>query len=137
MEIPEGYVESVAPELFKFERVGDRLAGILTAIQKVRLLDEDTSQYKLVVEVLIETERGAMKFRPGFDVKSKLRRRMIGNQVLIKYLGTDPERGKDGNALKVFGVYWQPKAEGTKVADGPPQNKLDDGTYITDEDIPF
>jgi hemerythrin superfamily protein len=118
--VPNGFVEATAPELFKFEKKGDLLEGILLAV-KQEIIKGDR-----VLEMYVNTGRTVKKYRPGYDVKSKLKKDMIGKHVIIRYYGDDESKGKDGNAMKVFGLYYKPIAD----HDG-------DDPGITDEDIPF
>jgi hypothetical protein len=116
--VPAGFVEALAPELFKFEQKGQVLEGILVAM-KIEVIKGDR-----VLEMYINTGRKIVKYRPGYDVKSKLKKEMVMKHLLIRYYGDDEAKGKDGNAMKVFEVYYKPNTEG-------------DDPGITDDDIPF
>lgn len=120
--IPDGFKEAMAPELFKFEKKGDRLEGILMKAQTEMIKGDK------VLELYFSTGRKVVRYRPGFDVKSKMNNTMIGKHVIIDYIGDDESKGKEGNAMKVFGVYYK----AAEAANGDPS---DPG--ITDDDIPF
>jgi hypothetical protein len=124
--IPEGFTEALAPELFKFERKGTRLEGILMKAQTETIKGDDGVPKK-VLELYFANGRKVVRYRPGYDVKSKMNSGMIGKHVIIDYIGDDESKGKDGNAMKVFGVYF-------KDADDY-DDPNDPG--ITDDDIPF
>jgi hypothetical protein len=119
--LPAGFKEASAPEQFKFEKKGDVLDGILLKIER-RTIKGDAA-----IELYVSTGRRIFTFIPGFDVRSKLNRRMVGKRIIVRYVGDDHEKGKEGNPMKVFGVYWKDDAGPT--ADGDPG--------ITDDDIPF
>jgi hypothetical protein len=120
---PAGFKEALAPELFKFEKKDDVLEGILMQA-KVETIKGDK-----VIELYFNTGRRVVRYRPGFDVRSKINKTMIGKHVIIHYQGDDAERGKEGNALKVFGVYVKGDERDTGFDDNDPG--------ITDDDIPF
>jgi hypothetical protein len=117
---PPGFKEALAPELFKFEAKDTVLEGILLQAKIENIKGDE------VLELYFNTGRRIVRYRPGFDVRSKFNRTMIGKHVIIHYVGDDMGKGKDGNALKVFGVYVKGD---TRNEDGDPG--------ITDDDIPF
>lgn len=129
--LPAGFSEVKAPEQFKFERVGDTLQGKLIRVAKREFEDKDTQQMKTVAELFIATPRGLRTFLPGFDVRSKLDpiKDYIGKDLFICYSSDDEERGKGGNAMKVFIVA----AKGETA----PSTANQHGVFITDADIPF
>jgi hypothetical protein len=118
--VPQGFVEATAPELYKFEKKGQILDGILLAM-KIEIIKGDR-----VLEMYVSTGRRVVKYRPGYDVKSKLKKEMLGKHLIILYRGDDESKGKDGNPMKVFEVFYKPVAD----HDG-------DDPGATDEDIPF
>jgi hypothetical protein len=121
MPLPAGYTEAQAPELFRFDKKGDHIEGIFTHAKTEKINGDD------VLELYINTGRRVVRVRPGWDVKSKINRSMVGKMLYLEYYGDDESKGKDGNPLKVFHV-------GSKVA--PPRAAGDD-PGITDDDIPF
>lgn len=119
---PEGFKEALAPELFKFEQKGQTLEGIFLKAQKEQIKGD------WVLEFYFSTGRKVVRYRPGFDVKSKMNNTMIGKHVIIHYYGDDESKGKEGNAMKVFQVY---------VKDRDPKADDPSDPGITDDDIPF
>lgn len=124
--VPAGYKEAMAPELFKFEKPGDHIEGIFM-MAKTEIINGDK-----VLEIYLSTGRRVVRIRPGFDIRSKINRGMIGKSLYILYKGDDHEKGKDGNPMKIFGVYQKDapaKVETRELGDDDPG--------ITDDDIPF
>lgn len=118
LRTPAGYAESTAPELFKFEKVGDTIEGLLVAFKREYIKGDE------VLEVYIQTERGDKKVWANYDLKQKLRKKMLNKRVIIRYVGEDQSTAAKGNAMKVFKVWWRDPQEG-------------DAALITDDDIPF
>lgn len=122
-DIPSGWTEVRGPELFKFETKGQELRGILLQGKNETIKGENGPEK--VLEVYLQTSRGVVKFRPGYDVKQKLSKNLLGKELIIRYIGEDATVGvSKGNAMKIFGVYVNP---------GDPEG----GDEITDADIPF
>jgi hypothetical protein len=118
--LPPGFKEVQPPTLFKFEAKGTELHATLLK-NKTERINGDA-----VLELYFKLKTGKIvRVRPGFDLRSKLDSTMIGKEVFIVYVGDDHERGKDGNALKVFDVF---------VKEVEPNLH---GVEITDDDIPF
>lgn len=122
MSLPAGYTEAKAPELMRFDNHGDKLEGVLVEA-KNEIINGDK-----VLELYINTGRRIMRVRPGFDIKSKINKGMMGKILYLEYSEDDPARGKDGNPLKVFIV-------GSKAL--PPASAGDGDPGITDDDVPF
>lgn len=125
--VPDGFTEALSPELFKFEKKGQRLEGILLKAQ-TEVINGDR-----VLELYFSNGRKVIRYRPGFDVKSKMNKTMIGQHLIIEYVGDDDSKGKKDNAtgvfnpLKVFAVYHKPASAANEAGD----------PGITDDDIPF
>jgi hypothetical protein len=126
--VPQGFTEASAPELFKFEKIGDQVEGILLKGKMEKIGGDE------VLELYISTGRKVVRIRPGYDIRSKFNRGMLGKHVLIRYNGNDDSKGKTDpstgafNPMKVFGVYFK---------DAPAKGQADGDPGITDDDIPF
>lgn len=123
-EVEQGWTEVHAPDLIKWEKPGEQLAGILTAVNAIVLSGKRVPQY------LLTLGEKQFKFLGTFDITQKLTRAHIGCQVRITYLGEDENirGGPNQSPMKVFSVH----IKGTPT---PPGNIH--GVPITDEDIPF
>jgi hypothetical protein len=118
VKAPEGYKESTAPILFKFEKLGDTLEGLLVAFKR------DTVKGDEVFEVYVVGARGDYKTWASYDLKQKLRKSMLNKRVIIRYVADDDSTAAKGNSMKIFKVWYRdPEAS--------------DGSIITDDDIPF
>lgn len=119
MELEQGWKRLETPELFSFENPGQMIAGILTDFSSVRVHDKNVPQYVLTADARV------VKLLGTYDLVQKLTRAHVGCMVRIKFLGTDPNVTKNGNAMKIFDI----------VIKGTPYQR--DSSPITDEDIPF
>jgi hypothetical protein len=119
----EGWKESTAPELIKWEKSGEQVAGVLLAITSIVLSGKKVPQY------LLALGDKQFKFLGTFDLTQKLTRAHLGCQVRVKYLGTDDniKGGPQNQPMKVFSVQFK----------GTPSQENIHGQAITDEDIPF
>jgi hypothetical protein len=122
--LDEGWKESNAPELIKWEKPGENVAGVLIAITAITLSGKRVPQYQLVLG------EKQFKFLGTFDLTQKLTRAHIGCQVRVKYLGTDDniKGGPSNTPMKVFSVQFK-----GSVSTEPNAH----GVVVTDEDIPF
>jgi hypothetical protein len=120
----EGWREVAAPEIIKWEKPGERLAGVLIQIAKVNIDNRPVIQYTLALG-----ER-RFKFLGSFDLTQKITQGMIGCQMRTQYLGQDRSitGGPNNTPMKVFSVQVKGSVDNTKVTEQHP---------ITDEDIPF
>lgn len=125
---PQGFVEAKAPQLFKFNTVGDELYGVFLNAKPFKMKDTETGEIKDVLEVYFRTQNNeVVKFRPSYDVREKLNKGMIGKGVLIRYMRDEASKGREGNAYKEFGVW----VNGRTAQGG------DESFVATDDDIPF
>lgn len=123
-ELEEGWKESIAPELIKWEKQGETIAGVLMSITSIVLSGKKVPQFMLALG------EKQFKFLGTFDLCQKLSRRHIGCQIRVKYLGEDEniKGGPNNQPMKVFSVQF-------KGTPSTPENIH--GVAITDEDIPF
>lgn len=115
----EGFEELTAPELLKWEKVGQELRGIFRSLEEITIIDQDTKKPKQVQQYLIEAESGSgsVKFFGPFDLLQKLTRKHVGCVVKIKYIGNDESASKNGNAMKVFSVWAKSRQANTQITD--------------------
>jgi hypothetical protein len=118
----QGWSEINAPELVKWEKPGETIAGVLMAVTTVVLSNKKVPQF------LLALGEKHLKFLGTFDLCQKLNSRYIGCQVRVKYLGEDENirGGPNNQPMKVFSVQIK----------GTPSREVQGGP-ITDEDIPF
>ncbi|SRR5579871_369959 len=118
----KGWTDLTAPELIKWEKPGDTLAGILTSLTAITVQGKSVQQYTL------QLGEKRLKFLGTYDILQKLTREHVGCKVRIKYLGEDEtvRGGPNNSAMKAFSI---------QIA-GTPHSASQSGP-ITDEDIPF
>ena len=116
-----GWQTLSAPEIFKFEKVGDTVAGKLISLNIVRVKEKSVPEY------MLELGPKKMKLLGTYDLVQKLTRAHIGCAVRIKYLGENKEVSRNGNAMRVFDVQIK----------GAPAVSAENVAPISDEDIPF
>jgi hypothetical protein len=116
----DGWQTLEAPEMVKFDKAGETIAGVLIAVTSVRVNNKD------VTEFMLGLGQKRMKLLGTYDLLQKLTRAHVGCSVRIKYRGENPDVSRNGNSLKVFDV--QIKGTPSRSSDSSP---------ITDEDIPF
>lgn len=126
--LEKGWTRSEAPELFKFERHGDEITGVLTAITKIEIESQDQRGRKTTVTQYLFTrqDQTLVKCLATYDLTQKISARMIGCMVRVTYLGEDEKIRRGNNAMKVFDVQYR----GTLRDPGEP-------VPIGDGDIPF
>lgn len=119
----QGWKEIPAPELVKWEKPGETIAGILLAIAPVKIEGKPVLQYTLQIG------EKTLKCLATFDLRQKITPAHRGCQMRIKYLGEDENiRGGPNNSpMKVFSVQFRGTANAENIH----------GQNITDEDIPF
>ena len=121
-EVEQGWTEIHAPDLIKWEKPGETVAGVLQSIATVVVGGKRVPQF------LLALGEKQFKFLGTFDITQKLTRAHIGCQVRITYLGEDENirGGPNNQPMKVFSI----QIRGTPTPPIP-------GGPITDEDIPF
>jgi hypothetical protein len=123
-KVPGNWVEVLEPELFKFERVGDRVQGVLLELKTEKISDPTGIRDVLVARMEI-ADGLQIKFRPSFDLRQKLGKRMLGRLMLIVFDSTNAATKDKGNDMKVFRVFVAP----LQGASEPP-------LAVTDGDLP-
>jgi hypothetical protein len=121
-EVEQGWAEIHAPDLVKWDKPGEMIAGVLQSITAVVVGGKRVPQY------LLALGEKQFKLLGTYDICQKLTRAHVGCQVRIKYLGEDENirGGPNNQPMKVFSI----QIKGTPTREIP-------GGPITDEDIPF
>ena len=121
--------ERKEPKFIQFA-VGEVVEGILVQIDKVEVGERKQPTPRLIVKDL---ESGELySFLATYDIAVKVRSNDIGHVISVRYEGEDTNVRREGRAMKRFKVMVSEKP----YADAR-GNKLEDGTYITNADIPF
>ena len=98
------WMEITEPKLFNFESFGQQLEGVVCEMRMEKIEGRD------VVTVRMELAGGdQVKFRPSFDLRQKLGKRLIGRRVLIVYDRDNDATQDKGNPMKVFRVFVAPE----------------------------
>jgi hypothetical protein len=121
----DGWKEIPAPELIKWDKPGETIAGVLLTVGTVQIEGKAVQQYTFAFG------EKTFKCLATYDLRQKITAAHRGCQIRIKYLGEDANiRGGPNNSpMKVFSVQFR----GTVSA---PQANAH-GVVVTDEDIPF
>ena len=121
-------IERKDPEFVKFA-VGEVIEGILANIERIEV---GTPPKKATRYTLEDVETGNhFCFLGSYQLDTKLRPKDHGHYVTVRYEGEDKSVNRNGNNMKSFKVcvskdpYRKPTAK-----------QLDDGTFITDDDLP-
>lgn len=115
--------ERLDPKFIKFAD-GEFFAGVLVGIARKMISGKPACQY--TAEDLDSGER--VCFNGTYQIDSKLSPRDVGRIIQIRCEGEDPNVGKGGNHMKLFRVF---------VSEGMAPGWANDGTPITDDDIPL
>jgi hypothetical protein len=128
-KVEDGFTRLNAPELYKFEKRGDVLSGVLSAITQIEIESEDRpGQKQRVTQFLISEHGRIFKLLGTYDLCQKLTRRYVGCMVRITFLGEDHKIKRGDNYMKVFDVQVK----------GSPSDPSEPRPFAaTDEDIPF
>jgi hypothetical protein len=118
-------VEREAPELFKFEGVGDFVKGVLMAMDIVTVREKRTVQFT----IYDAGDGKTRKILGTYDLLQKINKDDVGRFVQIVYKGENKEIRKGDNFLRIFSVAFEDKKKTAAT--------FEDGTQITDADIPF
>lgn len=118
------------PEQVKFEK-GDVYCGELLSIEKVRLKDGGiVSRY-----IMRDMETGKkFRFIGTTQLDETLSPDEVGYYLEIAYIGDDANVERNGRKMKVFEVS---KSEHPVRQSARTGQQAPDGTFISDEDIPF
>lgn len=124
-----------APKLFRFERKGDVLEGVMCGRERITVQGKPVMRYTFWIG-----EKEFVTVLGTADIITKLRKDDVGHLVRIEYYGDDASVTKNGNAMRVFNVdvSTHPVEQMLKPAnDGAHGESVSDGTGITDDDLPF
>jgi len=108
---------------------GEEVSGILLRIDRMQV-----GQQKQIANryTLRDLDGEMYSFLGTYQIDTKLHTTDVGHYVQVRCEGTDSSVTRNGNAMKKFKVSVSEKPYAPKQG-----RKLEDGTYITDEDIPF
>lgn len=104
---------------------GETLTGVLVNIERIEVSKKQVSRFTLAD---VETSE-LSSFLGTYQLDSKIRRSDLGHVLEVRCEGKDPKVTKNGNAMKLFRV----RVSNRKVQE---VQALEDGTYITDDDLP-
>lgn len=121
-EVEKGWTPSNAPDLWKWEKPGQILTGLLLSITPAVIENKPVRQ--MLFQISAEHQ---VKCLQTYDLMQKIGRQHVGSEMRITYLGEDETVKRGDNAMKVFDVQYK-RPEGAPPRDTGP---------ITDEDIPF
>ena len=124
-------VERKEPEFVKFA-LGEMLEGVLLKLERIEVGDKGQRAIRYTVED--SNTRQAKCFLGTYQIDTMLRTHDIGHVISIVYLGDDSSVERNGNLMRKVQI----KVSLENTFDAPKKgNKLEDGTYITDDDLPF
>jgi len=137
-------VEVKEPRLVTFAD-GDVVVGTMLSMEKFLIRDQDDpdneSARKPVMRVIVQDDEGELlAIHCTYDLLQKLRPEFLGHRVDIRYLGEDHGVRRNGNSMRRFKVLASRHpvvARPAPAADASKGRQLEDGTYITNDDIPF
>lgn len=95
-KIPDGF-KKVEQDIFKFEKEGDSIQGVLKAVEENRTYKGNV--YKL------QTKDGLKAVFGTTVLDSKMSAVSLEQEVVILYSGTAPAKVKGQNDTKLFEVY--------------------------------
>lgn len=120
-----GWKDVPAPELVKWEKVGETIAGVLVSASTVQIDGKGVLQYTF------QLGEKSLKCLATYDLRQKITSAHRGCQMRIKYLGEDDNirGGPNKTPMKVFSVQFKGTAQ--------PAEPNAHGVTVTDDDIPF
>lgn len=126
-KLEDGFRRLESPELYKFEKRGDQIIGVLSSVSTVEIESDDRAGKKQRVTqfLFMRPDAPPVKILGTYDLCQKITRGEIGCVLQVTFLGEDQKIKRGNNYMKVFDV--QAKGTPTPRGDGP----------ITDDDIPF
>lgn len=126
-EAPFNMRERVDPKFIQFAD-GESVSGVLVRIEMIEVTKDGQTKKvpRLVIEDLDSNEQFC--FLATFQIASKITRKDIGHVIDVRCEGDDPTVKTKGNPMKKFRVL---------VSDRTAPGWAENGTLITEEDIPF
>lgn len=112
-----GWLEHRLPELFKFDKIGKQLTGVLVGIDSVVLDGKDVTEFRFATPEHPELQ---VKVRATYQLGQLILPSHKGRTFEIKYVGDD----ESANGMKLFQV---------RSRAGRKQNSA---LEITDDDLP-
>jgi len=118
----EGWKDIPAPELIKWDKPGQQIAGVLLSVGRVKIENKSVEQFTFTLG------EKTFKCLATYDLRQKITAAHVGCQFRIKYLGEDEniKGGPNNQPMKMFSVHFK----------GTPSAPVTGGP-ITDDDIPF
>ena len=128
--------ERKEPAFVKFNE-GDVAEGVLLNVERIEIEDSQSKAKKNALRYTVQDlETGDLSsFLGAYQIDVKLRPVDKGHYISVRYEGEDKTVSRNGNAMKRFKVLVS-NASVSEVAkaNGIP---LADGTFITNDDIPW
>ena len=125
--LEQGFTRRDAPELFKFEKRGDRVEGTLVNVSQVEIVSDDNRKQRVTQYLIARRDQPPVKILATWDLLQKLTEADRGLLVRITFLGEDHKIKRGDNYMKIFDVQ-------TKETETPTNAH---GVTPTDEDVPF
>jgi len=145
-------VERKEPRLVQFAE-GEVVEGVMLSMSKFMVRDpedpDNEAARKPVMRVLVKDDDGELQaFHCTYDLLQKLHAVDCGHRIQVKYQGEDHSVRRGNNSLKRFSVkvskYPAVQVFGDRTRDagadettGSKGRQLEDGTFVSDNDIPF
>lgn len=125
--------ERKEPDFISFAD-GEEVTGILLGIDRITLEKTQQTANRYTVQDIDSGDLYA--FLGTHQIDMKIKPRDIGHVIQVRCEGVDTSVTRNGNAMKKFKVLVsdKPYRDAAKLARG---RQLEDGTYITNEDIGF
>lgn len=123
--------ERSEPKFVKFG-VGEVVEGVLIKIEQVEIGELKKKATRYTVEDLESKELSS--FLGAYQIDTKLRQSDRGHFISVRYEGEEKNVVRNGHALRRYTV---------RVSNQPvrpasaPGKQLEDGTFITDDDVAF
>ncbi len=124
-------VERKEPDFVKFTE-GEVIEGVLVNVERIQVGNPPKSAVRYT---LADVEDGSLIcFLGSYQIDTKLRPSDKGHYITVRYEGEDTSVKRNGNSMKRFKVFVSAAPYISATATG---NQLEDGTFITNDDIGF
>lgn len=123
-------IERKEPEFIQFAD-GETLTGVLTDIERITVGEKKQSAIRYTVRDI--DNHNLYCFLGTHVINQRLKREDLGHVIELRCEGDDTSVQREGRAMKRFKIL----VSDVPYAQAARGNKLEDGTYISDSDIPF